>query len=93
MANWYVYIIRCGDGTLYTGITTDVGRRVSEHEQAGPRAARYLRGRGPLQLVFACDAGDRGRALQLEYRIKHLSRTRKEALIEHPETVIKLQVS
>ena len=75
-----LYIVRCADGTLYTGIATDVGKRVAEHE-AGPRGAKYLRGRGPLQLVFSAAAGDRARASRLEYRVKRLSRTQKLALI------------
>ncbi len=49
MKRWYLYLVRCGDGTLYTGISTDVGRRLAEH-RAG-KGARYLRGRGPLSLA------------------------------------------
>lgn len=59
MMNWYVYIIRCGDGTLYTGISTDVERRLVEHQEGGPKASRYLRGRGPLQLMLKLHACDR----------------------------------
>ena len=76
-----LYIVRCADGTLYTGIATDVGKRVAEHE-ASPRGAKYLRGRGPLQLVFSAAAGDRAKASRIEYRVKQLSRTQKLALIE-----------
>jgi putative endonuclease len=75
-----LYILRCADDSLYTGITTDVERRVSEHE-SGRRGARYLRGKGPLEIVFCHAVGDRARASQLEYRVKQLSRSRKEALI------------
>jgi len=85
MANWYVYMIRCRSGTLYTGITTDVDRRFAEHQQAGPKAARYLKGRGPLQIVLTVHVGDHKTALKLERRIKGLPRARKEALIQHPE--------
>ena len=84
MANWYVYMIRCMSGALYTGITTDVDRRFAEHQAAGPRAARYLRGRGPLQLVLTVHVGDRRVALRLEHRIKRLPRAQKEILIQHP---------
>lgn len=87
MACWYVYMIRCGKGTLYTGITTDVKRRFGEHEASGPRAARYLKGRGPLRLVLAVDAGDRATALRLERGIKRLSKAKKEALIQQPESL------
>jgi len=76
-----LYIVRCADGTLYTGIATDVGKRLAEHE-ASPRGAKYLRGRGPLQIVFSEVVGDRASASQLEYRVKRLSRTQKLALIE-----------
>jgi len=76
-----LYIVRCADGTLYTGIATDVDKRLAEHE-SGPRGAKYLRGRGPLEVVFAQVAGDRAAASQLEYRVKRLSRLQKLDLIE-----------
>jgi putative endonuclease len=75
-----IYIVRCNDGTLYTGIATDVERRIEEH-QAGPRGAKYLRGKGPLRLEFSEMIGDRSTAQQCEYRVKRLERERKEALI------------
>lgn len=81
MAGWFVYVLRCGDGTLYTGITTDVERRLSEHASGGARAAKYLRGRGPLELAFAAEAGSRSRALSMERRLKSLPRTRKEDVV------------
>ncbi|MDO9515749.1 MAG: GIY-YIG nuclease family protein [Syntrophales bacterium] len=87
MTNWYVYMIRCGSGTLYTGITTDVDRRFEEHQASGPKAARYLKGRGPLQLVLTVQADDRGAALRLEHRIKKLSRGQKETFIQNPESL------
>lgn len=87
MVPWYVYMIRCGKGTLYTGITTDVNRRFAEHQTSGPRAARYLKGRGPLRLVLTVDAGNRTTALRLERRIKRLTKTGKEALIQDPESL------
>ena len=76
---WSVYLVRCGDGALYTGIATDVGRRLAEHS-AG-RGAKFLRGRGPLSLVFERGVADHGTALRMEYAVKQLSRQRKEALI------------
>lgn len=85
--SWHVYMIRCADDTLYTGITTDVLRRFGEHQAQGKLSARYLRGRAPLQLVFTCPAGDRSSASQLEYRLKQLSRADKLALIRGEKTL------
>lgn len=76
---WHLYVVRCRDGTLYTGIATDVERRLREH--AGGRGARFLRGRGPLELVYRHPAGDQGRALRLEQRVKRLPRRQKLLLI------------
>ncbi|XBS70470.1 GIY-YIG nuclease family protein [Acerihabitans sp. KWT182] len=76
--SWYLYMIRTGDGRLYTGITTDVMRRLKQHEQGV--GAKALRGKGPLTLVFHCPAGDRSRALRWEYRIKQLTHRQKERL-------------
>jgi putative endonuclease len=75
-----LYILRCADGTLYTGIAADVARRIDEHE-GGPRGAKFLRGKGPLELVFEEAAGDRAEASRLEYRVKRLSRAEKMELI------------
>jgi len=76
-----LYILRCADGSLYTGIAADVQKRLAEHE-AGPRGAKYLRGRGPFEIVFSSIVGDRAIASQIEYRVKRLSRARKLELIE-----------
>ena len=75
-----LYIVRCSDGTLYTGIAIDVERRIREHE-SGVRGAKYLRGKGPFKLEFCAAMGDRGTAQQFEHRVKRLERERKEALI------------
>ena len=77
MSDWNIYILRCADGTLYTGIATDVSRRIREHEQ-GKRGAKYLRGRGPLELIYQRAVGDRSVATKIEYSVKRLSRTEKE---------------
>ena len=74
-----VYLIRCGDGSLYTGIATDVARRLNEHETS-PRGARYLRGRGPLTLVYQREIGDRSAATKVELAIKRLPRQEKSDL-------------
>jgi putative endonuclease len=75
-----LYILRCADGTLYTGIAVDIERRLAEH-RSGRRGARYLRGRGPLELVFSAVVGDRATASKLEYRVKQLSRAEKAELV------------
>ncbi len=75
-----LYILRCADDTLYTGIATDVRKRISEHE-SGVRGAKYLRGRLPLKLEFTERVGDRAIASRLEYRVKRLDRAGKERLI------------
>lgn len=76
-----LYIVRCADGTLYTGIATDVNKRLAEHE-SGPRGAKFLRGRGPLEIIFSEVVGDRSSASQMEYRVKRLNRAQKLALVE-----------
>ena len=78
---WHVYMIRCGDGTLYTGIATDVSRRLAEHREGKSKSARYLRGRGPLRLVLEKVIGDKGLALRVEARVKGLPRAAKQRLI------------
>lgn len=80
MPDWYVYMVRCRDGSLYTGIATDVERRFTEHQDN--RGAKYLRGRGPLALVFKQRIGQRGQALKVEQNIKRLPRHVKERLIQ-----------
>jgi putative endonuclease len=81
MTQWQVYMVRCADGTLYTGIATDVERRVAEHN-AG-QGARYTRGRGPVTLVYREQAKDRPAALRREHAIKQLSSTKKRALADN----------
>ncbi len=81
LQRWSVYLVRCRDGTLYTGIATDVARRFAEHRKNGGKGARYLRGRGPLRLVFQQAVGSRSLALRLEHRIKRLPKVQKERLV------------
>ena len=76
---WYLYVLRCGDGTLYTGITTDVQARFAQH-QAG-KGAKYTRGRGPLELVYTEECDDHSAALKRELAIKALPREEKEKKI------------
>lgn len=77
--SWFVYILRCGDGTLYTGVTDDVQRRLAAH-RAG-KGAKYTRGRGPLELVYTQKQPDKSAALRREFQIKKLTRPQKERLI------------
>ena len=88
--NWSVYIIRCRDNSLYTGISNDVQRRFSEHADQAKKCARYLRGRGPLKLVFHAHAGSRKKALKMEIRIKKMSKINKEKLVTGKITVASL---
>lgn len=76
----YVYILRCGDETLYTGYTTDIERRVEEHRSG--TGAKYTRGRGPFELVHVEEYQTRSAAMSREYEIKQLARETKEQLIE-----------
>ncbi|MFL0803491.1 MAG: GIY-YIG nuclease family protein [Agarilytica sp.] len=78
---WTVYIVKCADGSFYTGITTDVERRVGEHNHA-KQGARYTRAKRPVALVYTEDAEDRSAATKQEIAIKKLTRTQKLALIE-----------
>lgn len=78
--SWYIYILRCGDDTLYTGITDDVEKRFAAH--CAGKGAKYTRGRGPLALVYTEEAEDKSAALKREHAIKKLSRAEKLKLIE-----------
>lgn len=77
---WYLYILRCRDGSLYTGITTDVDKRFEAH--CTGKGAKYTRGRGPLELVYREECGDHSTALKREIAVKKLQRQDKEALIQ-----------
>lgn len=76
---WYLYILECRDGTLYTGITDDVQRRLAQHE-AG-KGAKYTRGRGPLKLVYQETCGSHSDALKREHAVHGMSRQEKLVLI------------
>ena len=80
---WHLYILRCKDGSLYTGITTDVEKRLEAHRSG--KGAKYTRGRTPLELVYREECGDHSVALKREAEIKRLSREEKLKLIENPE--------
>lgn len=72
---------------LYTGIATDVSRRLAEHREAKGKGAKFLRGKGPLRLVFKKEIGGKGLALRVERYIKKLSKARKEALIKQDDLI------
>ena len=79
-SQWYLYILRCGDGTLYTGITNDIEKRLEAHRTG--KGAKYTRGRGPLELVYQEEVADKSTALKREYAIKQLRREEKEQLLQ-----------
>ncbi len=79
---WTVYILRCADGSLYTGIARDVARRVKEHNSSGRLAARYTRSRRPVVLVYQEPAATRSAAGKREYRIKSMTRYDKQRLVD-----------
>jgi putative endonuclease len=76
---WSCYILRCADDTLYTGITSDLKRRIAAHNEG--TASKYTRARGPVELLFAEDCADRSAASKRESAIKNLTREQKWALI------------
>lgn len=78
---WYLYILRCKDDTLYTGITTDVEKRFEAHQSG--KGAKYTRGRGPLELVYREQCGSHSDALKRECEVKKLTRQQKQELLEN----------
>ncbi len=79
---WHVYMVRCSDGTLYTGITNDLEKRIEAHN-SGKDGARYTRSRRPVTLVYSEQAKSKSAAAKLEYQIKRLTRLKKTNLISH----------
>jgi len=78
---WFIYMVRCADDSLYTGITTDLERRVQEHNDNKSTGAKYTRARQPVKLVYAEQASNRGAATSREIEIKSLDRQNKLKLI------------
>ena len=78
---YYVYILRCEDNTLYTGITTDVKRRFLEHSEDKVKGAKYTKAHKPKEIAAAWEVGTKSDASELEYRIKKLEKAEKETLI------------
>jgi|GEM_PF-1064394 putative endonuclease len=82
MKNWFLYMIRCKHGRLYTGVTTDVERRFVEHTRNNKKGAKCLRGKAPLALVMKKKIGSKSMALKIESRVKRLSKIKKEMLVD-----------
>jgi putative endonuclease len=80
---WWVYVVRCGDGTLYCGATNDVPARVAAHDEG--RGAKYTRGRRPVRLIFSRRFGGKAAAFREEARIKRLTRAEKLAMVQKKE--------
>jgi putative endonuclease len=79
---YHLYVLKCADGTLYTGIALDVKKRVEEHNTSNVLGARYTRSRRPVYLVYSKEAGDESAAKREEYRFKQLSREAKLAFVK-----------
>ena len=77
---WHVYMVECADGTLYSGVTTDVERRIKEHNDS-PKGAKYTRAKRPVKLVYTEQYLNRSEATKREYALKQLSREEKLKLI------------
>lgn len=90
LSPWFIYMIRTRLDTLYTGVTTDVDRRFTEHCQSKSKGARYLRGKAPLALVWYQPVISKQQAMQLEYRIKRLPRPTKDKLVLGSVTLVEL---
>jgi putative endonuclease len=89
-STWVLYMIRCADDSLYTGITVDADRRFSEHQSQGKKSAKYLRGKGPLAMVFTTPAGSKSEATRLELRLKKCAKATKEKLVAGQTTLVAL---
>jgi len=80
---WLLYVLQCGDGSLYTGITNHLERRISQHQQG--KASRYTRSRLPVSLLYREPCRNRSQALKREWAVKSLSRAEKEILLKKKE--------
>ena len=85
---WVVYILRCSDDSLYTGITKDLNRRLKEHNSDNTKAARYTRARRPVSLAYQENCQDRSHASQREHQLKQLSRQQKLLLLAQNESTL-----
>lgn len=90
-SDYKIYLVQCNDGSIYTGIATDVDRRFKEHEE-GIRGAKFLRGKGPLKLLYQQSVGNRSLASRLEIRVKRLPNVTKQDLATLPSAIQDLLV-
>jgi putative endonuclease len=81
MSKWFMYVVRCSDGTLYTGITKDIKKRVLEHNY-GTRGAKYTKSRRPVQLIYRRECESHSHALKEEWAFKKLRKAKKERIIK-----------
>jgi putative endonuclease len=81
--NWFVYYLRCADNSLYAGVTTDLSRRLHEHNTCNKKGAKYTRVRRPVKLVYAEAQENRQLACKREYQLKQLTKINKEALVNN----------
>lgn len=79
--SWFTYLLRCADNSLYAGVTTDLDRRLQEHNKSNIKGAKYTRVRRPVTLVYSEPAGSRQQACKREYQIRKLSKKEKEKLV------------
>ncbi len=89
-ATYYVYMVECRDGSIYTGITTNLARRMQEHLSRSSLAARYTKSHEAKKLIAAWETVGRSSASALEYRIKRLSHVQKVEMSEHPESALSI---
>ncbi len=82
---WFLYVVHCSDGTLYTGVTTDISRRIREHN-TGSKGAKYTRTRRPVELVHYVDFDNRSSAQKAEHKFKKLTRKQKNEVINERHT-------
>ena len=82
---YYVYLLRCTDDSLYAGITTDVERRFAEHMSGSAKGAKYTKTHPPREVAAVWQVENRSVASKLEWRLKHLTKQKKEALCKEPE--------
>lgn len=82
-SQWYVYFLRCADNSLYAGITTDLSRRLDEHNFSNKLGAKYTRVRRPVSLVFSEESPSRSEATRKEYQLKKLTKAKKERMVSN----------
>ena len=87
VSDWQVYLLRCADDSLYTGVATDLERRLQQHNGELSGGARYTRSRRPVVLAYSENCDNRGAALRREAEIKRLTRTQKIELINHTQAM------